>query len=540
MVGSKNTDRFDRLTRRVTLLAIACILLPTLILSILVLYTYQSSRRFADELAGEFVPYGVGLVRDRIGERYHSESLALLDTIRERGRPGSLGKMDLTFIFTEQMGLSQTAFQYSDVTQLISPLPEGPDKDRLQDNLSALLEPHMVDSLLHFHKMTIAGKEYALPYIYIYDPTYDTQAILGFVPNTEYFEKELFPNILHTDIFSSPDIFQGEVLEKYFAFVVKRFKTPIAATHIDYTDEELASQPLGDFLPGYDLSIRYRNVRLQILEDLTPNTVIGLIVLLVAVFAVGFYSFLKLAIREIRLSQAKSHFISNVSHELKTPLGLIRLYNETLDMQRFRDEKERHGFHQTITRETVRLANMINRLLSFSRMERGQKQYNFQPHDLQQIVEDVLDDYGRQLEETGFTIERNLDGPIEPLPLDKESISQAVINLLDNAQKYSGERKFVRVSVGEESNGPYVEVADSGIGIPAQDVNKIFEMFYRVEQGLIHDVKGLGIGLAVVKKIVEDHGGRVEVESKVGEGSRFLLRFNRENNGGTRKTRRTR
>lgn len=540
MVDSKNTDRFDRLTRRVTLLAIACILLPTLILSILVLYTYQSSRRFADELADEFVPYGVGLVRDRIEERYRSESLALLDTIRERGRSGSLGKMDLTFIFTEQMGLSQAVFQYSDVTQLISPLPEGPDRDRLQDHLSALLEPHMVDSLLHFHQMPIAGKDYALPYIYIYDPTYHAQAILGFVPNTEYFEKELFPNILHTDIFSDPDIFQGEVLEKYFAFVVKRFKTPIAATHIDYTDEELASQPLGDFLPGYDLSIRYRNVKLQILEDLSPNTVIGLMMLLVAVFAVGFYSFLKLALREIRLSQAKSHFISNVSHELKTPLGLIRLYNETLDMQRYRDDEERHGFHRTITRETVRLANMINRLLSFSRMERGQKQYNFQPHDLQQIVEDVLDDYGHQLEEAGFTIERNLDGPIEPLPLDKESISQAVINLLDNAQKYSGERKFVRVSVGEDGKGPYVEVADSGIGIPTEDVHRIFEMFYRVEHGLLHDVKGLGIGLAVVKKIVEDHGGRVEVDSKVGEGSRFVLRFNRENNSRTRKIRRTR
>ena len=533
MVSSKNTDRFDRLTRRVTLLAIACILLPTLVLCILVLYTYAGSKRFVDEFADEFIPYGLELVRDRIEDRYRSESIKLLDTIRERSRSGTLGKMDLTFIFTEPMGLSQTVFQYSDVTKLMTSLPAGPDKDLLQHELALRLDSEEVDSLLHFLKITLMGEEYALPYVYIYDSTYDTQAILGFVPNSEYLEKELFPNLMHSDIFASPDIFQGEVLEKYFAFVVNRFKTPISATHIDYADEELSSRELGEFLPGYGLGIRYRHTRLQILEDLKPATLLGLIALLIIVFAIGFYSFLRLALREIRLSQAKSHFISNVSHEFKTPLGLIRLYNETLELKRYRDEDERHGFHRTITRETVRLANMINRLLSFSRMERGQKQYNFQPHDLRQVVEDVLDDYGRQIEDSGFTIERNLDGYIEPFALDKESISQAVINLLDNAQKYSGDLKHIIVTVREDTGGPVIEVTDHGIGIPPDDVNKIFDMFYRVEHGLLHDVKGLGIGLAVVKKIIEDHGGKVDVESKEGEGSKFILRFKREKMSGT-------
>jgi signal transduction histidine kinase len=395
------------------------------------------------------------------------------------------------------------------------------------------LTPEDADSLLHFLPATLNGKKYALPYVYSYDTQNGNLTITGFIPDNEYLERVLFPTLLHSDIFSGPDIFQGELLEKNFAFDITRLGTPVASTRLDYRKDELASKPLDDILPGYSIAIHYSDIKLQTFENANPAKLWALIGIPVVIFAVGFYFFLGLSIREINLSRAKSHFISNVSHELKTPLGLIRLYNETLELNRYSDEKERRGFHRTITRETVRLANIINRLLSFSRMERGQKQYDFKPQNLADVVADILEDYGPQVEDAGFELVRKFDGTIEPLPLDKASISQAVINLLDNAMKYSGNERFISVTVGEDAKGPFVEVADKGIGIPADKINKIFEKFYRVEQSLIHDVKGLGIGLAVVKKIMEDHGGSVEVKSKEGSGSRFTLRFRRDNRTST-------
>lgn len=524
------------LTRRLALLGVVCILLPTLVLGAFAFYTYLRSQRFAAELANEFVPYGINLVRDRLEERYRSECLALLDRFRNRAGVRSMRPQDLTFMF-EGMGISQSVFQYPGTDSLITTLPPRAiakeDIERIHTALQNRLTPDDVDSLLHFLRTTLNGREYALPYVYSFDSSNGKLNITGFIPDDEYIERVLFPTLLHSDIFSGPDIFQGELLEKYFVFDISRLGTPVASTRLDYTKDRLSSKSLDDIFPSYSIGIHYSDVKFRTLENYSPVTLWALIGIPVVIFAVGFYFFLRLTIREINLSRAKSHFISNVSHELKTPLGLIRLYNETLELKRYSDDKERRGFHRTITRETVRLADMINRLLSFSRMERGQKQYDFKAQDLAEIAGSVLDDYGPQFEEAGFELLRKFDGPIEPLPLDRESISQAVINLLDNAMKYSGDERIVSVTVGEDAKGPFIEVADKGIGIPADQLSKIFEKFYRVEQSLIHDVKGLGIGLAVVKKIMEDHGGSVEVKSKEGEGSRFTLRFKRDSRTAT-------
>jgi signal transduction histidine kinase len=532
MARNRKTDRFDLLTRRIAWLAVACILLPTLVLSALVMQTYMRGRKFSKELSDEFVPYGMGLLRDRIAERYSSECIALLDRYRDRARTGNLYAMDLSFVFHEHRGIAQTVFQYSNIAGRPTTLPvnafRGADAEKLRIKLSALLNPKMIDSHLHYLPITLDGDNIALPYVYVYDNKLGMQTILGFVPDPEYLERELFSSLLHTDIFASPDIFQGEVLDEYFAFVIRRNSTPVASTKPTFAVEALAVEPVGIFLPFYDISMHYQSVELRILEDISPPILWGLITLLVAVFLIGLYFFLMLAIREIRLSQATSHFISNVSHEFKTPLSLIRLYNETLELRRYRDDTERHKFHRTIERETVRLANMISKLLFFSRGIEGRKQYSFQQLDLKNLVAEIIDDYAPQLEDAGFSLERNFDGSIEPLPLDRESISQAVINLLDNAQKYSGNSKFVSVTVAEGPDGPYVKVTDKGMGISKEEQDKIFEMFYRVEHGLIHDVKGLGIGLAVVSKIMEDHGGSVKVESELGKGSEFTLLFKRE------------
>ncbi len=531
MKGHSKRDRFDLLTRRVAVLALVCVLLPTVILGLFAVYAYTRSQRFSAKLDREFIPYGASLVRARLEERYSSECLALLDRFRNTAGVRNIKPLDLTLVF-EGRGISESVFQYptpDGSLTIIPPLLIGStDADQLIQSLTARLSPLKLDSRLHFLQISLSNGPHVLPYVYSYDNNRNSLSILGLFPDEEYIERVLFPTLLNSDIFSGSDIFQGDLLAKYFAVDINHMGTPVAATRLDYMRATLAMVPLDDILPGYSIGIHYKNKQFQIFQGMNPVMLWGLVGLPTVVFFIGFYLFLALTISEIEVSRAKSHFISNVSHELKTPLGLIRLYNETLELKRFADEKERRGFHRTITREVVRLSNMINRLLSFSRMEQGTKEYDFQPANLAGVVASVMADYGAHIEDAGFEVEQNFDGPIEPLPLDKESISQAVINLLDNAMKYSKENKHITVTVGENAKGPYVEVADSGIGIPQEDIGKIFEKFYRVDQAAITDVKGLGIGLAVVKKIMEDHGGNVEVESKEGEGSRFILRFKRE------------
>jgi two-component system, OmpR family, phosphate regulon sensor histidine kinase PhoR len=170
----------------------------------------------------------------------------------------------------------------------------------------------------------------------------------------------------------------------------------------------------------------------------------------------------------------------------------------------------------------------VNRILNFSRMEAGKKRYAFAPVDLNSIVDGVLSTYAPRLTEGGFTVSRNLDPSLSPITADRESVAEALINLLDNAMKYSAEEKSISVRTGREKTGAFVDVEDRGIGIAPEHQARIFEKFYRVSSALIHTTKGSGLGLALVRTIMEAHHGSVSVTSRPEEGSTFRLSFPRD------------
>lgn len=233
---------------------------------------------------------------------------------------------------------------------------------------------------------------------------------------------------------------------------------------------------------------------------------------------------LQAASRAMKLSQMKADFVSNVSHELRTPLASIRVFGEFLRLGRVRDQSKIHEYGEYIENESRRLTQLINNILDFSKIESGQKTYHFERSHVEQIVADTLKTLEVMLEQAGFSIQ--LDRPAAPLPqvlLDPEAIAQAFINLLDNAVKYSGDSTRIDIQVRSQENFVAVSVTDYGVGIAHGEREKVFEKFYRVGNSLVHDVKGSGLGLSIVKHIVEAHRGRVVVESEVGRGSTFSI-----------------
>lgn len=278
-------------------------------------------------------------------------------------------------------------------------------------------------------------------------------------------------------------------------------------------------------LPDYSIGIRLKG---QTIEDVVRARFywnLVLIALLNVVLIAGVWVVYRTVRREIELAQLKSDFVSNVSHEIKTPLALIRMFAETLQMKRVRSEPKKQEYYDTIVQETERLTRLINNILNFSRMEAGKKEYRFESIDLNEVIHGVLKNYCAHLEHEGFQVSEQTGGRLPHVKADTGAVSEALLNIIDNSVKYSRERKSLRVSTGVDHSMVYVEVEDRGIGIDPQQQKKIFEKFYRVSSGLVQEAKGTGLGLALVKHIVDAHKGTITLQSEVGKGSTFRLSF---------------
>jgi two-component system phosphate regulon sensor histidine kinase PhoR len=276
-------------------------------------------------------------------------------------------------------------------------------------------------------------------------------------------------------------------------------------------------------LPDTYLQIRLRGETIQELARRRVNQNLILIGLLdfIVIFA-GWFLYRNIK-KEMELAEMKSSFVSNVSHELRTPLSLIRMFAETLELNRVKTEEKKNEYYKIIGQETERLTHLINNILNFSKMEAGRKEYHFQKFDLIQMINTVLDSYQFHLENNGFKLEKHMPENQLLLNGDREALSEAFINLLDNAVKYSENDKTININAGLTNGTLFFEIKDHGIGISQEDQKKIFDKFYRVSHGLVHNKKGTGLGLTLVKKIVEAHKGKIVVESQLGNGSLFRV-----------------
>jgi len=227
--------------------------------------------------------------------------------------------------------------------------------------------------------------------------------------------------------------------------------------------------------------------------------------------------------KEMALARLKSDFVSNVSHELRTPLALIRLYAETLELRRITTPEKKQEYYRIIRKESERLTALINNILDFSRIEAGRKEYEFRETNIAELVQNTLDSYRYQIEQQGFAFAESIDPDIPAVRVDREAIARALVNLVNNALKYSTDEKFLGVKLYRENGSVKLEVLDHGIGITRREQSKIFEKFYRTGDPLVHNTKGSGLGLSLVRHITQAHGGDIAVESTPGKGSKFTL-----------------
>jgi signal transduction histidine kinase len=227
--------------------------------------------------------------------------------------------------------------------------------------------------------------------------------------------------------------------------------------------------------------------------------------------------------KEMALARLKSDFVSNVSHELRTPLALIRLYAETLELGRITTQEKKQQYYRIIRKESERLTALINNILDFSRIEAGRKEYEFRETDIAELVRNTLESYRYQIEQQGFAFEESIASDLPPVRVDREAIARALVNLVNNALKYSADEKFLGVKLYRDNGTLKLEVRDRGIGIARRDQAKIFEKFYRTGDPLVHNTKGSGLGLSLVRHITQAHGGDIVVDSSPGKGSKFTL-----------------
>lgn len=227
--------------------------------------------------------------------------------------------------------------------------------------------------------------------------------------------------------------------------------------------------------------------------------------------------------REMTLARLKSDFVANVSHELRTPLALIRLYAETLELGRLTAKEKYQEYYRIIREESERLTALINNILDFSRIEAGRKEYEFKETNLADLVRSTLDSYRFQIEQNGFAFEENIASDVPPVIVDREAIARSLLNLVNNALKYSKDQKYIGVSLYRANSRVNLEVQDHGIGISPNEQEKIFEKFYRCGDPLVHNIKGSGLGLSLVRHIARAHGGDVLVESTPAKGSKFTI-----------------
>jgi signal transduction histidine kinase len=296
---------------------------------------------------------------------------------------------------------------------------------------------------------------------------------------------------------------------------------------------ELAETPLSTALPYLSLwlvnPVSDPDPRDEVLRERSRRHVAYTSALAV-VLGLGMFVTIRGAARARELARLKSDFVSTVSHELKTPLTSIRMFAEMLEQGVAKGDPDKMArYHGVIVQESQRLGLLIANLLDYAQIERGTRRYAVGRHDAGQLARDAVATF-----ETLRDPDRGPRNPIEievsleaEIEVDRDVVIQAMLNLLANAAKYGGPDKPIEVAAGADALEAWVAVRDHGPGIPAAEQARIFREFYRAPEAYSSGVEGTGLGLALVKRHIEALGGKVDVDSTLGDGATFTLRFPR-------------
>lgn len=468
-------------------------------------YAYQSASQFATLGEQSIVQSTVLLVDekvDRIEQQiinadnavFHLVDLSNLDSLDERWRPLAV-----------RISPSVTALLVlDDGGNVIADVSRGSDRAR-RDFIKVFLERIMPDlelerlrlgQLRHLHR-TYAERSYLVSYQAMRFQGRRYYVIAGH--DTGYFVREVFPSLFVTE--------EGK----------RRYNIVDDDNHRIYGP---SLNRAGDYLVGRRFPTTLYNWRLQVAPKQAPLltdsrrsgfvTEAGLIGLSFAIILIGILFLIYAATKESRLNALRSEFVANVSHELKTPLSVVRMFAELLLTKRVRSEEKEREYLEIICRESERLSALIENVLDFSALERGKQHFQMREGDLGELAERAIETFRARLEREGLEV-RFTQAELPPIRFDEQSILLAIMNLLDNAVKYGGSDGAVELALTVGRRHAYVRVRDHGPGIPAGEQRRIFERFYRVRRE--SGTRGSGIGLSLVKHIVEAHGGRAWAEN---------------------------
>jgi two-component system phosphate regulon sensor histidine kinase PhoR len=248
-----------------------------------------------------------------------------------------------------------------------------------------------------------------------------------------------------------------------------------------------------------------------------------LILALVTTTIAGTAATLAVLYREAKVAKLQTDFVNKVSHDLRTPLTSIRMFVETLQLGRIQDPVRQAEALEIIAEETARLSGLINRLLDWARMESGKRSYELRREEVPRIVDAALQAFEPQRLGHPVELTREVAPDLPPVWADPKALTEALLNLLNNAHKYTGPVKKIAVSATRNGSTVVLRVADNGPGIAPREQKRIFDKFYRGKDPITRAVEGTGLGLSMVKHIVAGHGGQISVQSEIGKGATFTI-----------------
>ena len=350
-------------------------------------------------------------------------------------------------------------------------------------------------------------------------------ALGGVAINPEYLQSEFFPQALNS--LTEESLLDSQHMANYpqAAVMIRNAhdSEPLAECNGWDGGKPEVEHPMEAAFPGLILGIKYKGTTIEAITVRFLRTSYLIIGILSLLLVAGLFFTYRSVNKAMELAKLKSDIVSNVSHELRTPLALIRLYAETLELGRIPDEQKKLDYYRIVRKESERLTALINNILDFSRIEAGKKEYEFRETNLCALVRETLDSYRYQIEQNGFTYEEHISDDLPPVRVDREAIARSLLNLVNNAIKYSSSEKYLAVNLYRQNGSVKLDVVDHGIGIPRGEQHRIFDKFYRVCDPMLHESKGSGLGLSLVQHIVKAHGGDVSVESIPGKGSKFTV-----------------
>ncbi len=283
-----------------------------------------------------------------------------------------------------------------------------------------------------------------------------------------------------------------------------------------------AGSAIEGMIPYEHLFIILPDFKNQVWQSLTLM-VIGSLLFTIIIFT-AFYLTLKTMLNQRKLSSTKSDFINNMTHEFKTPLATISLAVDAIRNEKVINDKEKLSYFSSIIKdENKRMNRQVETILQAALMEKQDLRLNFKPLHVHEVLNSVMDNYRLQLQSKNATAEIKLNAQNDLINADEIHFSNLLSNLIDNAIKYSNETLHLKIATHSTAKKLCIQIMDNGIGMSKETVKRIFEKFYRAHTGNLHNVKGFGLGMSYVKNLIDEHKGKVKVESVLGKGSTFTI-----------------